>query len=243
MSQQPVVMWQLPRIWGLPNPSPFCAKLETWLRMAAVPYETRTITGPPKSKSGKMPYIERPDGSVMSDSTAIIETLSRERGIDLDAALSPEQRGMSVLLQRSLEEHLYFLMLHERWVDEGGWARCRADYFGTMPAPVRLLVVPFVRRQVTRDARGQGLSRLSDAERLGRARADLDAISAVLGERDFFFDQPSNIDATAFAFLINATQTPLDLPLHREAAKRENLVRYVARMGERYYPEGFGDGR
>jgi len=30
---------QLPPAFGLPNASPFCLKLETWLRMADLPYQ------------------------------------------------------------------------------------------------------------------------------------------------------------------------------------------------------------
>ena len=59
IAPKPIILWQMPPIWGLPNPSPFCMKLETWLRMSGLPYEAKAITGPPKSKSGKIPYIER----------------------------------------------------------------------------------------------------------------------------------------------------------------------------------------
>jgi glutathione S-transferase len=66
MSNDCVVLWQMQPLWGLPNPSPFCMKVETWLRMAGIPYEPRAIGGPPKSTTGKVPYIERPDGSFLS---------------------------------------------------------------------------------------------------------------------------------------------------------------------------------
>ena len=47
MSDQRIVFWQLSPCWGLPNASPFCLKLETWLRMAKIPYEAKSVTGPP----------------------------------------------------------------------------------------------------------------------------------------------------------------------------------------------------
>ena len=35
----PIKLFQFPRMFGIPNLSPFCCKLETWLRITRVPYE------------------------------------------------------------------------------------------------------------------------------------------------------------------------------------------------------------
>jgi glutathione S-transferase len=235
IAPKPIIMWQAPPVWGLPNGSPFCMKLEAWLRMSGLPYEAKSITSAPKSKSGKIPFIEREDGTLLADSTTIIETLTREHGIDLDAALTPRQRAESVLLQRTFEEHLYFLVLHERWCDDAGWRRVGKDYFAMLPAPLRTLLPPFIRRQVKRDAHGQGLARLSDAERLQRGRRDLEAISTMLGDQEFFFGRPSTIDAVAQGFLANCLRTPMDGPITREVKKFDNLVAYDKRMTERFW--------
>jgi len=34
-----IKLYQFHPAWGLPNPSPFCMKVETYLRMAGLPYE------------------------------------------------------------------------------------------------------------------------------------------------------------------------------------------------------------
>jgi len=236
----PVILWQMSRIWGIPNPSPFCMKVETWLRMAGIPYEPRALTGPPKSSTRKVPFIERPDGSLLSDSGRIIRVLSRERGVDLDAALGPRERAESLMLRRMLEEHLYFVVLAERWVEDAGWEKCKADYFQTLPGPVRVLLPPVVRRQIKRDAHGQGLARLEPEERLLRAEADLEALAFVLGDRDYFFGAPSTLDAIALGFLTNLLRAPLDGPVHRAGSRHDNLVRYERRLMERYFPEFSG---
>src|SRR5687768_4913060 len=115
MSEAKIVLWQMRPLWGIPNPSPFCMKVETWLRMAGLPYEAREIEGPPRSQSGKLPYIERPDGSLLWDSSVIIDTLTRERNVTLDAELSADQRAIGTLLQRTFEENLYFVAVYDRW--------------------------------------------------------------------------------------------------------------------------------
>jgi glutathione S-transferase len=233
----PVVLWQMSRIWGIPNPSPFCMKVETWLRMAGIRYEARAIQGPPRSSTRKVPFIERPDGTLLADSGRIIRVLSAERGIDLDRDLGPRERAESLMLRRLLEEHLYFLVLAERWVDDAGWDRCRGDYFAAVPPVLRTLLPPIIRRQVKRDAHGQGLARLDPAERLLRAEADLEAVATVLGVREHFFGAPSTVDAVALAFLTNMLRVPVDGPVHRVARRHDNLVRYEARLLERYFPE------
>ena len=133
-----IVLWQMRPLWGLPNPSPFCMKVETWLRMAGLPYQARPIEGSPQSLSGKVPYIDRPDGSVLWDSSVIIDTLSRERGVDLDRGLSPTDRAIGTLLQRTFEEDLYFVVLYERWVDDANWPRISRDYVPRFLALIRI---------------------------------------------------------------------------------------------------------
>jgi hypothetical protein len=35
--QRPVKLFQLPRMFAIPNLSPLCCKLETWLRITRIP--------------------------------------------------------------------------------------------------------------------------------------------------------------------------------------------------------------
>jgi glutathione S-transferase len=45
-------------MFGIPNPSPFCMKLETWLRMTRIPFEIVRVVDPRKGPKGKVPWIE-----------------------------------------------------------------------------------------------------------------------------------------------------------------------------------------
>ena len=109
---------------GLPNASPFCLKLETWLRMAGIPYENAYTGNPRRGPKGKLPAIEH-DGRVIADSGLIIDYLADTFEIDLDAGLSPVERATALAWRRLFEEHLYWTVVYARWVDEAGWPLTR----------------------------------------------------------------------------------------------------------------------
>ena len=69
-----IKLYQFQPAFGLPNASPFCMKVENYLRMAVLPYEIAPNASHFKAPKGKLPYIE--DGAkVVADSSFIIEYL------------------------------------------------------------------------------------------------------------------------------------------------------------------------
>jgi glutathione S-transferase len=233
-----IVLWQMQPVWNLPNASPFCMKVQAWLNLAGLDYETRPLERPPRSKTKKVPYIERADGTLLYDSSHIIQQLSREHGVDLDASLSPQRRAEGLLLQRTFEEHLYFIALAERWLDDSNWVLVRDAYFASVPALVRPPIGWFIRRSVRKAAWGQGMGRLSEDERLARARCDLEAIACFLEERRFLLgDSPTTVDATAIAFLANLYEAPLRSGLRDLAAEFSSLRRYYDELRPIAFPD------
>ncbi len=69
-----ITLYEFPRIWGLPNASPFCLKLETYLRLAKIPYETKFVMNPKKAPKAKLPAIKIEDKK-LGDSELIIDFL------------------------------------------------------------------------------------------------------------------------------------------------------------------------
>jgi glutathione S-transferase len=233
-----ILLWQMPPVWGLPNASPFCMKVQAWLNLTGLDYETRSLTRPPRSKTRKVPYIERPDGTFVYDSSRIIDELSREHGVDLDASLSPQKRAEGILLQRTFEEHLYFIGLAERWLDDDNWPIVRDAFFANIPAWIRPLVGWIIRRGVRQACFGQGMGRLGPHERLSRATKDLEAIACLLDERRFLLgDSPTTIDATAVAFLANWYEPSLRSELRQIATNYPSLRRYYDELRPIAFPE------
>jgi glutathione S-transferase len=232
-----ITLYQGPPAWGLPNISPFCVKLETWLRMTGLPYEVRPADMM-RAPKGKIPYADI-DGHVMGDSQLILEHLERAHGGKLDAHLTPEARARAHLIRRTLEEGLYWALVYARWVEPAGWAVYRPLLQATvMPPVIGGVVLNLVRRKVQSVGRAQGTFRHSRDEIYALSNADLAAIAALLGDQPFMLGaEPSSVDATAYAFLSGVLRFPADSPLKRHAEAKPNLVAYVERMRQRYYAD------
>ncbi|WP_159714661.1 glutathione S-transferase family protein [Geminicoccus flavidas] len=227
----PLVLVQFPPVWGR-NFSPFTLKLETWLRLARVPYTVRYQRNPGFSPKGKLPYVIE-NSRRIGDSGLIIEHLKRSRLIDPDAWLDARQLAESLALQRLFEEHLYGILVYARWIDPDGWAAMRQVIRGLFPPPVHWLAGPLLRRRIRRDLHRQGIGRHSQREIYAMAREDLAAASIMLGTKRFFMgEQTTTIDAVAYGFLANILLVPLDTELRRITEDFPNLRRFCERIDQ-----------
>jgi len=99
--------------WGLSDISPFCIKVETYLRMAKVPFRVVVADGR-KAPKKKLPFVED-GGKVMCDSRDIIDHFEAKLENPLDGELSPRERAMATAFRGLIEEEMYFLTLVQRW--------------------------------------------------------------------------------------------------------------------------------
>lgn len=226
--------------WGLPNISPACMKLETWLRLAGVPYEVAPLDMANAPK-GKVPYVIESDGTRLGDSTLIIEHLKATRGVDPDAEVSPEQRAVALAFRRMLKENFYWVIIHERYKDERNWQSYRqvlSGMLGFLPEEQRGPAADMYRKLLVDQLQGQGLGRHAPEEVYRLGNEDLAAVSDYLGSKPYFLgERPTTVDATVYAYVASMIDMGMDSPVKAYGRSRENLARYCQRMGERYFPE------
>lgn len=227
-----IVLYQFPPLFGLPNASPFCQKLECFLRMAGLPYRTAPRIDLAAAPKGKAPWVED-DGAVIGDSALIIRHLERKHGLDLEQGLSPAARAAGQAFGVMLEERTYFVMVHDRWLDNANWPIVRDRFLGELPPPVQEQVRARQREKLA----AQGLGAHSAEEMHALAATDIDALAAWLGDQPFFMGAaPSKIDATVHAFVCNFLGGPFTTPLEGATRRHPNLVAYNERMLARYFP-------
>jgi glutathione S-transferase len=225
----------LPGLDRAPSLSPFCMKVDVYLRMTEMPYETVTTLDASRGPKAKLPYVEI-DGERLGDSYFIFERLVRDGGRSLDAHLTPRERATALAFTRMLDEHVYWAIVHSRWFDERFSKRMIDTFLGALPAAQRTAVGEGVVHAISQMLHAHGMGRHTPSEIADRAIADLGALSDLLGDQAFMLgDHPTSFDATAFAFLSNILDVDMDTALRRFCLSRANLVEYCARMRDRYY--------
>ncbi len=231
-----IKLHQFPLVWGR-NVSPFCLKLETWFKLAKLPYETVASLNPSRGPKGKLPFIEDEDGTRVADSSLIIDYLKRTRGLDPDYGLTPEQQASALALQRLFEDHFSFVLMHSRWLDPVGWAALQDSFFVGIPPGIRQVAGIVVRRRIRAALHAQGLGRHGQDELYAMGRADLQAVATQLGNRPYFFgDQPTTLDAIAYGCLANLLLVPIETELKRIGLGFDNLRLFCERLAT-----GLGD--
>jgi len=230
---------------GLPDPSPFCTKFETWLRLTKIPYKLHEMPeyiNTMKSPTGKTPFMVY-KGKLVPDSQCGIEYLKTQfpKESDLDAGLSPLQLAQSHSFRKMLEESTYFVVLRQRWMEEKNWAIVRREYFGALiPAPLFRLVTWSIRRSVVASCWGQGIGRHTEEYYQKIGMQDSDALSNFLGNKKFIMggDKPTSLDAVVYAFVIHCVWVPFDNPVRDHILKNhKNLLEYIDRMQQLCFPE------
>jgi glutathione S-transferase len=223
--------------FGLVDPSPFCVKVEAFLRMTGAEYQTRNLSDPRKGPKGKLPFLT--DGNkTIADSTFIIKYLLATYGSSIDAHLSPEQHALGLAVTRMLEEHLYWVIVHERWIDPSNWRIVREQFFGGLPPGIRTIVPMVAHATVRRTLHGQGLGRHTPEEIKMLGDDDIRAVSSLLGGKDYILgDRCSSYDASVYAFLSSILYCTLDSPTRQTILETDNLSRYCDRIRRTLYPE------
>jgi len=222
--------------FGLPDPSPFCLKVDLYLRAAELEFESRAgLQHMRRAPKGKLPFIDD-GGTIVPDSAFIIAYLKKRYGDPLDHGLGAEQLAVAHAFTRMLDENFYWCVVYARWIEPAAWPVVSRTFFGGMPFPLNRIVPFFARRNARGQLHAQGLGRHSAEEILAIAKRDLDALSGYLGSREYFLgERLTTLDVVAYAFLAEALVPDVDAPLQKLVKSYDNLLRFVERIRARYY--------
>jgi len=228
-----------------PDCSPPCTKLLTFLKMTKtdfefVPYEEHEMKDAPK---GKMPFVLCSELSedYKGDSLLIMDALVRKNPVqyDLDSHLTAEQHAVGKAFCAMLEESFYFLGVHHvRWNTAEFDRYTGPLYFSSVPSFLRGIVMKQCRTKMLRDLKGQGTRLLNDDEVIIKANQEIMAVSDFLGSKKYFLgDRVSSYDASIYAHLAGAIQGDWQHPICETVRGCENIVNYVQRMRDEFWPE------
>ena len=231
-----ITLYAFGPMFGLPDASPFVTKAEALLKMSGLPYR-RDLSGFSKAPKGKLPYISD-DGKTIADSSFIRLHLERQHAVDFDAGMSPHDRGIAWAVEKMCEDHLYWIMVNYRWLDDANFAKGPAHFFDNVPGPMRGLVRRMVRHKVRKTLHAHGMGRHSLAEMNELGELALASIAATLGEQPYLMGaKRCGADATVFAFVASILCPHFDSPVRALAERHDNLVAYCNRMTQELFPD------
>lgn len=224
-----------PPSFGLRNVSPFCLKVEMLLASLGLEFEIEEQSDPRKAPKGKLPVLVA-DGKTLPDSELIAEYLDGITDGGVFGRLGERENGLGVAYTRLAEDHLYWILVASRWLDDAWWPNVVEGFFGFVPRLVRPLAAGAARRQVAKTYQLHGLGRHTLEEQRGFARRDLAALEAGVSDGGFLTGAEPNVHDFAVAALLAGIydQQPGSwlTPIAREHAKlHEYTERVQARVG------------
>uniref|UniRef100_A0A8C5QX78 Failed axon connections homolog, metaxin like GST domain containing n=1 Tax=Leptobrachium leishanense TaxID=445787 RepID=A0A8C5QX78_9ANUR len=225
---------------GIPSLSPFCLKMETYLRMADLPYQN--YFDGKLSPQGKMPWIEY-NHTRVSGTEFIIDFLEEKLGVNLNKNLNPHQRAVSRAITKMVEEHFYWTLAYCQWVENLHETQKMITIPGPLSDLLKWILCHLTKGIVKREMYGQGIGRFSEEEIYRLMEKDMRSLAGLLGDKKYFMGPKfSTLDATVFGHLAQAMWTlPGTRPERLIKGELINLAMYCERIRRKFWPEWHDD--
>ncbi|VDL77810.1 unnamed protein product [Nippostrongylus brasiliensis] len=223
----------------MPNLSPFCMKVETFLRANDIKYEA-IGSFRHRSKKGLLPFIEL-NGKPIADSQVIIWELQKH--FSIDDKLVREERGTARALERMVELSTNYALLQDKSVLNGEAFMSRSVSGLPLPTFVTNFMAKRFSDEIGRRVK-RILGRLTRDELKEALRRDIQAIEDVLQDKKFLFgDKMTVTDCCVFGQLATTYYLPYRQLITDLLDDEFPRVRqYVQRIRNHYYPEWKDEG-
>jgi glutathione S-transferase len=209
------------------NASPFCAKLELFLNYYQIPFNTEgalPMNGPYK----KIPFVEY-QGETIGDSELVLQRLIKDYQIEL--GLTQPQLAQGRAWQLLLEQHLYWVLVYNRWVPEDSWKKLESAFFAGIKWPLRPIIAKQSRKLAIKNLYSQGIGRFSLDQVLQLGREDLNALSIHLSANKYICgDTFSYFDLIAYATIKNINNPQMKVALTAVIQDFQPLLDYQQRI-------------
>ena len=218
-----ITLYSYPSLFGVADNNGYGLKVFAFMRLAGVTFRHEHIFDASAAPRGQLPYIVD-DGETIGDSETIIGNLIRKYRLDIDAALSPRERDLSLLVTRLLDD-LYWVMSYSRWKDERYWPLFRDALMREHPS---LTADGLLKAREFNFQRYhfQGIGRFAPDAAYARGLADLKVLAGLIPSSGYVHGPaPTSVDAGVYGFIANIFFYDIDTPLKQFVASQPNLVR------------------
>lgn len=213
--------------------SPFVEKVVRGLLLKGVAFELVEPKSPADMKkwnpqTRKMPVALFDEEKVI-DSTFILRRLDELVPQPPLFADDPLVAANQRQLEDWADESLYWYVMAFFWTPKNATAVAKRN-LGRVPAFLRPLVVPLMRRQLSKMVEAQGLGRLPEETLVKEFGARLDDLLRMLGDRPYFYDDRLSVADLAVFGQLAMVQGGLAAEPKQEIANRPRLTEYMKRV-------------
>lgn len=234
-----VYLYQFNRTSVIPSMSPYCLKVETWLKLNGIKYENVAHNSKLRSKRGLLPFVEL-NGEEICDSDIIIKALAKKFEKDMDEGLTAEQKNVQHAMITMVQNHLQWAVYH--WFTKNSdnmlkGLKLNLQSLMGMKLPNGLLNFVFKHtyvRKGMKKVKSTSFAGYTAEEIEAAGKHDLQVLSEMLGDKQFFFgDEARSLDLITFVqiALLLAVDSEVACPL-RDYINNDctNLVGVYNRM-------------
>jgi glutathione S-transferase len=212
--------------------SPFVLEIARALKLAKVGFEQRPVNMMKirqLNPLGQLPVLTVGEEQI-SDSTRILHRIEAMKPGSLTGGLEGGALAEAWLWEEFGDTSLYPYVLATRWADDRGWPVPRERFFGSVPAPLRAIIAPMVRRSTVKKLVERDFLRAGIEACYARMRSVLDMLDARAPEGGFWLGPRACVaDLGLFAHL-HALRLPLTPWQAEEVSRRSRLSRYLDRV-------------
>ncbi|XP_031499583.1 mitochondrial outer membrane import complex protein METAXIN [Nymphaea colorata] len=213
--------------FGLPTGCPSCLPVYIYLKFSGMPFEVCFDTSKPDSED--IPSVEYGDYVAFnSEKGGTIEGLKEDGILDMDSKLLSHSIPEWLAMKAMIDSWLADALAYELWIGSGGSA-VRQIYYSDLPWIIGK-ALHWKQTQAAKQRLGITMSNTAEreAEIFRKATKAYEALSAKLGENNFFFeDRPTSLDAAMLGHTLFVLHALSDSStLRSQLTRHENLVRY-----------------
>lgn len=223
-----------PKLVVVETVSPFTLKAHKALLAAGVEYVTRRTTQSSDynhlNPKGQIPILIVGD-EILCGSRDIVRRCAQWAPHVYETELGPKEEAENHFWEEYAENTLKGFVAYSRWADENNWERAKAAYFVDMPAVLRPIIIPRVRKAILRLIKSMDVGRGGPEEEWRRYEMVLDMLDRRAPAEGYWLGTPklAPCDISLYAFL-QCMRTSIT-PAHHEALlARSKLNAYLDRI-------------
>ncbi|CAD2219807.1 hypothetical protein AGDE_01820 [Angomonas deanei] len=220
-----------------PNFFPHCVKVETFLRLAKIPYVVHFTNEVSLSPNGRLPFIVH-NGTVLSDGEFIIQYLTEQFNVSMDDRLTSQEHAKGLMVRRMVETSINYGLNRTTFVD---YPKYMSDMFSKeyLLEPVMAgLLVRGMRKATIRVLNAVGYGDLSQEQYEVEFLRDMQSLEAFLSAGPFLFGNvPSTYDCSVYAWLQVAGEMGPNGAALSYLTSSKTLRDYINRVTKLAFPD------